>query len=136
MSREKLFKAKRLDNGKWIEGYLFCIWEQAYICWGTVNGVPDMKEVDPETVCQCTGKIDVKRRGIWEEDFVKINGEWIGRIVWNDDTTSFCIFPNNDIAHDTFCLGYYTEEGYRVEVIGNIFDNPELAAGSDYEKFE
>ena len=47
-----LYKAKRKDNGKWIEGYLFCIWEKAYILWGTTNGIPNMVEVDPETICE------------------------------------------------------------------------------------
>ncbi len=30
--REILFKGKRLDNGEWVQGYLFCIWGRAYIC--------------------------------------------------------------------------------------------------------
>ena len=50
--REILFRGKRVDNGTWTCGYLFCIWERTYLCWGTTNGVPNMEEVIPETVCQ------------------------------------------------------------------------------------
>lgn len=48
--REILFRGKRIDNGEWTEGYLFVIWESAYIVWGTTNGVPNMVQVDPSTV--------------------------------------------------------------------------------------
>ena len=29
-----LFKAKRIDNGEWVQGYLYGIWEKRYILWG------------------------------------------------------------------------------------------------------
>lgn len=66
-----LYKAKRKDTGKWIQGYLFCIWEKAYILWGTTNGIPNMVEVDLETVCEGTGLVDKNGVKIFEGDIVK-----------------------------------------------------------------
>ncbi len=54
MNREILFKAKRKDNGEWIQGYYYQIWQQGYICWGMINNMPDMVEVNPNTLCQYT----------------------------------------------------------------------------------
>ena len=45
MNREILFKAKRKDNGEWIQGYYYQIWQQGYILWGMINNMPDMVEV-------------------------------------------------------------------------------------------
>ena len=69
--REILFRGKRKDNGKWIQGYLFCIWEKSYILWGTTNGIPNMVEVDPKTIGQCTGLVDKNGVKIFEGDIVE-----------------------------------------------------------------
>lgn len=58
MEDRYLFKAKRVDNGEWVQGYLYGIWEKGYILWGMTNDVPDMIEVEPSTICQCTGLKD------------------------------------------------------------------------------
>lgn len=58
MNREILFCGKRVDNDEWTEGYLFKIWNRAFLLWGTTNGVPNMIEVKPETVGQYTGLTD------------------------------------------------------------------------------
>ena len=87
--REILFRGKRVDNGTWTCGYLFCIWERTYLCWGTTNGVPDMKEVLPETVCQFTGLYDKNGRKIFENDIVRLMDEY-NEIEW----TAVVVFGN------------------------------------------
>lgn len=42
MNREILFKAKRKDNGEWIQGYYYQIWQQGYILWGMINNMPEV----------------------------------------------------------------------------------------------
>ena len=125
--REILFKAKRMDNGEWIQGYLFLFWGKSYILWGMVNDSPDMIEVIPDTICQYTGLTDKNGNKIWENDVVeawsdgtmacgkvqqRIDGTWIMYPAWQNKTMWY--FIPNEFGETT------------VEVIGNIFDNPEL----------
>lgn len=140
MEDRYLFKAKRTDNGEWAQGYLYGIWEKRYILWGMTNDVPNMIEVDPSTICQCTGLKDKNGKLIWENDIISYQ-------IDNDD----CPFPNKDTKkrfgkvfykgfRTTFAIGMgkngsgsinddlwkYVQNGNRVEVNGNRFDNPEL----------
>ena len=68
--REHLFRGIRVDNCELVEGYLFRIWEQTYILWGTTNGVPNMIEVIPETVSEYIGIHDNNGKKIFENDIV------------------------------------------------------------------
>ena len=79
--REILFKAKRLDNGEWVEGNVFFADNgKCEICIGTPI-VRITYEVDPETVCQYTGeeifqnentKPCFKSVKVWENDLIAI----------------------------------------------------------------
>ena len=113
-----LYKAKRKDTGKWIQGYLFCIWEKAYILWGTTNGIPNMVEVDPETICEGTGLVDANGVKIFEGDILKPNF----------DEKGLCFVKFNKGAYGlkymaTYATFYdYYGSDARFEVIGNIHD--------------
>ena len=116
MNDRYLYRAKRKDNGEWISGYLYGIWERKYILWGMINDVPDMKEVDPSTICQCTGLKDKNGKLIWENDVVDIQNyvAKAHKVKWGYG--GFYVGINGLLCHyNTVC-----------EVIGNIFDNAEL----------
>lgn len=125
MEDRYLFKAKRIDNGEWVQGYLYGIWEKRYILWGMTNDVPNMIEVDPSTICKCTGLKDKNGNLIWENDIVNcLAEECCGYIGWNEDEAGFYF---NVLLED----GTYEEEHIYdyvdcMDVIGNVFDNPEL----------
>lgn len=129
MEDRYLFKAKRIDNGEWVQGYLYGIWEKRYILWGMTNDIPDMIEVDQSTICRCTGLKDKNGKLIWENDVVGFwdtysteNGhaeaDCIGKVVWDDETISFQV--TNRLSAESY------EVLDECCVIGNIFDNPEL----------
>lgn len=120
MEDRYLFKAKRIDNGEWVQGYLYGIWEKRYILWGMTNDVPNMIEVDPSTICQCTGLKDKNDKLIWENDVVKINNSKVNTLITFRDFEIICTIPNEKYYKHR--LEYDTE----YEVVGNIFDNPEL----------
>lgn len=132
--REILFKAIRTDNGEWAEGYIIrdCVVNTHEMYIGYLCGGGGMRtkvvEIDPATLCQFTGLIDKNGQEIWENDIVRIDDDWIGRVIWKNEDTAFAVFPNNDIEHETYCVGYYANE-CEIEVIRNIFDNPELSEG-------
>lgn len=68
------FKAKRLDNGEWIEGDL--IHKETYVCIGYLSSeIPNItrvQKVDTSTVCMFTGLKDCKGNEIWEGDMLQM----------------------------------------------------------------
>ena len=130
MNVRYLYRAKRknwreLPKDKWwVEGYLYGIWERRYILWGMINDVPNMVEVDPSTICQCTGLKDKNGKLIWENDIIKCKCG-IAVVVW--DKSEWRIkWVEDNIWRKDLHFWVNDENEYGVEVIGNIFDNPEL----------
>ena len=125
MENRFLFRGKRIDTGEWVQGYLYGIWERRYILWGMTNDIPDMVEIDPSTICQCTGRKDKNGNLIWENDIANcMDEECCGYISWNESEAGFYF----DVLLED---GSFEEEhiyDYQdcIEVIGNTFDNPEL----------
>ena len=134
MEDRYLFKAKRLDNGEWVEGALFN-GESHCIIGQEIKFSPYAEheckivgyEVDRDTICQCTGLKDKNGKLIWENDIMVAHldedypeDETYKRILWCGN--GFCSIENGskDIAPiDKFDREYF-------EVCGNIFDNQEL----------
>lgn len=138
MSREILFKAKRIDNGEWVEGYYVYITNpltgdgkpiKHLICNGT-NIFNDL--IDPDTLCQYTGLTDKNGNKIWENDIISIaaysydepEDDYFGVVAYCEKDA--CWSLNNNEKYGEIiceCFGSYTTE---IINHGNIFDNPEL----------
>lgn len=127
--RDINFRGKRTDNGEWVYGYVCCYgWtgeEKTYIVPNYASALYSI-EVNPETVGQC---IDLKDRNginIFEGDIVKrvcFGKMSIYQIVYDNDLTSF--IGQAGVRFTTFDYG-----STEFEVIGNIYDNPELLGGT------
>ncbi len=130
--REILFKAKRKDNGEWVEGYYRADpdLDMHYICgWNyypSENGLerePFEYEINPETLCQYIGLKDKNGKKIWENDIVKCrHSQSFGNVKWYcGDYIGWCV----DDVYD--CEQQFDKDMFDTcEVIGNVFDNPEL----------
>lgn len=131
MSREILFRAKRLDNGEWVDGNLITNEKnesKKYIgyIFDEQNGVIedfDIVEVIPSTICQYTGLTNELGEEFWENDIVQ-SGYYYGVIKYEDDAfiikwnTKGSEFLRHDLAYWTYLCN--------ARVVGNVFDNPEL----------
>lgn len=135
MEDRYLFKAKRLDNGEWVIGNLiqnpFFKGVRSWISSeqedktrlrsiSRTQALWNSIEVDSSTICQCTGLKDKNGNLIWENDIVKINNSKVNTVITFRDFEIICTIPNEKYYKHR--LEYDTE----YEVIGNIFDNPEL----------
>lgn len=143
--REILFRGKRKDNNAWTEGYLFKTWNRTYLLWGMTGDVPNMVEVKPETVGQFTGLTDKNGKKIFEGDIIKAyfqpqnfkNPPYaIGSVIFENGTFKVVVhISKNSIEYKVFekedITAYSIEHNfldryYVLEVINNIYDNPEL----------
>lgn len=159
--REILFKAKRKDNGKWVEGYYIyhikrticpfgdsvkpedeqhVIMQDGFSDWNMPRNTV-VYEIDPNTLCQFTGLADKNGQRIWENDILRGyqypyrsdgNDNYFAEVTWFENCPAFGIYtfknPKSNVCGisegNTEFMENWNSEDW--EVIGNIFDNPEL----------
>lgn len=126
--REILFRGKTI-LGKWIEGDLI-----QYLGWGKVHIAQHYigaggQEVIPETVGQYTGLTDKNGKKIFEGDVISTDLKRpYNIVVFRDGCFMFNCNDGNQDYYDIM-LPILQSEHTRYEygeVIGNIYDNPEL----------
>ena len=149
--KENLFRGKREDNGRWIEGYLLEQNTPEYHCYIVISFKAeqdarhtdilecDIYEVIPETVSLCIGRNDRKNNPIFGGDIFFIYGEYDNGLYTEDRSGYAYVDYNNEWCQwelrnfsgewlDSFYN--YMEEPFEDEregcVCGNIHDNPEL----------
>lgn len=130
MEDRYLFRAKRIVNGEWIVGNLID-YKDGRNDIAETGGDWMIREVDPSTVCQCTGRKDECSNLIFEHDIVGFidgtsteNGfsehNQVGEVIWDEETLSF------QVTERLSAESYEVLGGGDCKVIRNIFDNPEL----------
>ena len=152
--REILFRAKRVDNSKWIEGY-YVKYESHLNCDCYYGIVPTdagglyAVRINPETLCQYTGLLDKNGTRIWENyivccehekfqegaavelypfpDTIKYTRNYAVEFI--NTGSSYGYRLRNKSIH--FMLTRNVIYNHNIEVLGNVFDNPELLKGVD-----
>lgn len=127
MNREILFRGKTKD-GEWVHGSYINIDTEgdeegcSYIyAKSKISMFITPNEVIPETVGQFTGLTDKNGKKIFEGDVVSVDREDdFAQIVYDSENAKFILdFEDVVIDFDSFY-------NYEIEVIGNVYDNPEL----------
>ncbi len=133
MQREIKFRGKRLDNGEWAYGaFVPDELEQTHgkmVTWGfirrykpnrTVESV-EMIEVDRNTVGQYTGLKDKNGKEIYDGDILWCDLGWKYAVEWDEEEGRFIGYT---LENERKIV--YVNRDPKSEVIGNIYDNPEL----------
>lgn len=139
MNREIEFRGKRLDNDEWLYGDLMhdnkggC-----YIYPLDAENLYTKNKVDPDTVGQFTGQYDKNDKKIYEGDIVRWEyPDYDHCTGWRGTVKNVCkvtfeygsfrinAYPYNLGSCEDF---FEDKETYGLEVIGNVYDNPELLA--------
>lgn len=130
--REIKFRGRRVDTGEWVYGKLLNSNFSSFIVMmvntigGNVISSLVYHEVDQESIGQYTGLKDKKGVEIYERDVVDTtyNGEaFIGVVVYDMSELDFKATNGKENYGSNFQYLLCCEE---VEVIGNIYENPEL----------
>lgn len=142
--REILFKAQAIKSRVWVEGLL---WRKKYKsktlyirCFPDQDDHEEVYCVNPGTVCQYTGLTDKNGKKIWENDMLS-DDDMFSVVRWDEEEARFVIDDYGtkgclmEYGFDE-CMGEYgvvDTYGFddfcsmkSFEVIGNVFDNPEL----------
>ena len=129
--REILFKAKRKDNGEWVEGYYCFFMNNHCILPQNLDTTPAtlFREkklfflIDPETLCQYTGVEDMNGHKIWENDIIWHGAsDTIGVVRWfQEDYVGWCI-DDIKIGEQMTSKEMWNES----KTMGNIFDDAEF----------
>ena len=137
---EYLFRGYSKSDNKFYEGYLFCIAEDLNPFIMLKNSHGESHEVIPETVGQYTGLTDKNGKRIFEGDIISA----ITLDTGEEQRAVVCFGNFMDENNDEEYIGFYIEFcsikttitqlameecKNRIEIIGNIFDNPELLDG-------
>ena len=148
--REILFRAKRKNWRElpkeewWVEGYPVKYQPCASKDEWTYGIVPTYAsalyiiETDPETLCQFTGLKDKNGNKIWENDIVLLREEiqdyeWKATVKFGNPNCEYNwgwqLVPIGECDMNKDILLWIDMEIASCEVVGNIFDNPELLEG-------
>jgi len=112
MNREIIFRGKTFDN-KWIQGYLFKSWNDSYILWGTTNGIPNMTEVQSDTVGQYVGIKDCNDKRVFEGDLLD---------VWYCDPIGESHLAKGVIIDSILSIDLHIIHAESIKIVGNIYE--------------
>lgn len=147
MNNRYIFRGKRKDNKEWIYGGIYYQKkdemkdEAIYIIKGSLSDIACAVEVIPETVGQCTTLTDKNGKLIFTGDIlhIKTGKGWAcpaGTDIYYevfftefneqcDECTEYIGFMAGNINDDEYSIQYLVCD-YGAEVVGNVYDNPEL----------
>lgn len=130
MEDRYLSKAKRISDGEWVVGYIIRYGhtgKEKYYIVPTYASDLYCFLIDKNTICRCTGLKDKNSTLIYENDIAKDEKVNLYKVFWQKNYYQYswiCIKSNYLPVGAQWNL--WSIKSFETEVIGNIFDNPEL----------
>lgn len=125
MNREILFRGK--SSQSWCYGYVHQDYESPMPNkWRLTTAYGDVKVINSDTIGEWTGLLDKNNVMIFEGDIIQVNhlnNEVCQVCVYYKYGTFLCNTIYGEIEYDTLGMIW---ANYQLEVIGNVYDNPEL----------
>lgn len=119
------FKAKRLDNNTWVEGYFYAECGNTYIIYDrqseSMLNRNEAHQVYPSTVCKFTGLKDCEGNEIWEGDIIR-NPEFPFEkrtVTWSNNSSCFMPIDEDECKNGDFSFFVLFKQW---TVVGNKFD--------------
>lgn len=148
MKREIKFRAKAINNdffkGAWVDGYYTKVLWSGNLVDIITDGAHEIP-IQIETLGQFTGLHDKNKTRIYEGDIVRMS--YVAEIYTDDDcyeeegkyvgvaaiTANKGVCLNPCVKNGLYNTKYKPLSAYRSEVIGNIYDNPNLLKENGHE---
>lgn len=142
--REILFRAKRLNDKEWVYGYYVHQFGAHDIrVKNTDEYDNEGYHIDPETLGQYTGLTDKNGKEIFEGDILSSNQypytsdgkhNYYAEVTWFEENAAFGLYtfknPQSSVRGVSEGSDYIDEfNSDNWEIIGNIYDSPELFGG-------
>ena len=120
------FKAKRLDNNTWVEGYFYAECGNTYIIEDrqseSMLNRNEAHQVDPSTICQFTGLKDKNGKEIFENDLLYDEDSGIvSAIKWKRHICGYVYEKAGMFA----TVHVFSEHTCFLKIVGNKFDRKE-----------
>jgi len=133
-----MYRGKRKDTGEWVYGWYVKDWDgRSYIitkfgpyitgCSDCGAHDQDIYEVDPETVGQYTGLKDRHGQEIYEGDILRDDEMGLNVVRWEDGSFWLEMFYEGNQS----LMEHLSDYNEVCEIIGNIYENPELLKGEE-----
>ena len=121
MNREIKFRAQKSNNNEIV------YFDLKYFLENDEDKMPDAMQYVLKNIKQFTGLFDKNGKEIYEGDVLKTKYQDKAIMIWHKEFSCFCFETIDEVVKGEY---QYSFKNVEIEIIGNIYENPELLDGS------